>query len=44
LAGEWIRKAIAAALFGERPAIERITSGNVSYLSLVRQYFDAQRG
>lgn len=43
-ANEWIRKPNKAGLFGGRPAIERMTSGNVADLFVVRQYVDAQRG
>lgn len=43
-ANEWIRKPNTASLFGGRPAIERMTSGNVADLFVVRQYVDAQRG
>lgn len=43
-ADEWVRKPNDAPLFAGRPAIERMTSGNVADLYLVRQYVDAQRG
>lgn len=43
-ADEWVRKPNGAPLFGGRPAIERMTSGNVADLYVVRQYIDAQRG
>jgi hypothetical protein len=43
-AHEWVRKPNAASLFGGRPAIDRMTSGNVADLYVVRQYIDAQRG
>jgi len=43
-ADTWIRKPNAAPLFAGRPAIERMTSGNVADLYVVRQYIDAQRG
>lgn len=43
-ANEWVRKPNKASLFGGRPAIERMTSGNVADLFVVRQYVDAQRG
>ena len=43
-ADAWIRKPNAAPLFAGRPAIERMTSGNVADLYVVRQYIDAQRG
>ena len=40
----WIRKPNAAPLFGGKPAIDRMLSGNVADLYVVRQYLDAQRG
>ncbi|GGZ15790.1 antitoxin Xre-like helix-turn-helix domain-containing protein [Novosphingobium colocasiae] len=43
-ADEWVRKPNDAPLFGGRPAIARMTSGNVADLYVVRQYIDAQRG
>ena len=43
-ADQWLRKPNAAPLFGGRSALERILSGQVSDLFLVRQYLDAQRG
>ncbi|MEN3972302.1 MbcA/ParS/Xre antitoxin family protein [Sphingomicrobium sp. XHP0235] len=43
-ADQWVRKPNKAVLFGGRPAIERMTSGNVADLFVVRQYLDAQRG
>jgi hypothetical protein len=43
-ADEWVRKPNMATIFGGRPAIERMTSGNVADLFVVRQYIDAQRG
>ncbi len=43
-ADEWVRKPNDAPLFAGRPAIERMTSGNVADLYVVRQYVDAQRG
>lgn len=43
-ADTWIKKNNAAPLFNKRPALERMLSGNVSDLYLVRQYLDAQRG
>lgn len=43
-ANEWVRKPNKAAPFGGRPALERMTSGNVADLFVVRQYLDAQRG
>jgi len=43
-ADEWIRKPNKAPLFGGRPALERMLSGNVADLYVVREYLDAQRG
>lgn len=43
-ADEWLRLPNKAPLFGGRSALERMTSGNVGDLFLVRQYLDAQRG
>jgi len=43
-ADEWIRKPNNAQAFGGRPAIERMTSGNVADLYVTRQYIDAMRG
>ena len=43
-ADAWVRKGNKAPLFGGRPAIDRMASGNVADLFLVRQYLDAQRG
>jgi len=43
-ADAWIRKPNAAPLFGGRSALERMLSGNVADLYVVRQYLDAQRG
>lgn len=43
-ADEWVRKPNKASVFGGRPAIDRMTSGNVADLYVVRQYIDAQRG
>ncbi len=43
-ADAWIRKPNDAPLFGGRSALERMLSGNVSDLYVVRQYLDAQRG
>lgn len=40
----WIHRPNTAPLFGGRPALERMLSGNVADLYLVRQYLDAQRG
>ena len=43
-ADEWVRKPNDAPLFGGQPALDRLTSGNVADLFVVRQYVDAQRG
>jgi hypothetical protein len=43
-ADEWVRKPNDAAPFGGRSALDRMTSGNVADLYVVRQYVDAQRG
>jgi len=43
-ADEWIRRPNDAPLFGGRSALDRMLSGNVADLFIVRQYLDAQRG
>jgi len=43
-ADAWVRKPNAAPLFGGRPALERMLSGNVADLYVIRQYLDAWRG
>lgn len=43
-ADEWVRKPNKASLFGGKPAIDRMASGNVADLYVVRQYIDGQRG
>lgn len=43
-ADAWLRKANAAPLFGGQSALDRMLSGNVADLYVVRQYLDAQRG
>ena len=43
-ADTWLRRPNSAAPFGGRPALERMLSGNVADLYLVRQYLDAERG
>lgn len=43
-ADEWIHQPNKAPLFGGKPALERMLSGNVADLYVVRQYLDAQRG
>ncbi len=40
----WVHRANQATLFGGRPALDRMLSGNVADLYVVRQYLDAQRG
>ena len=43
-ADEWVRRPNDAPLFGGRSALERMLSGQVADLYVVRQYLDAQRG
>ncbi len=43
-ADAWLSKPNQAALFGGQSALERMLSGNVADLYVVRQYLDAQRG
>jgi hypothetical protein len=43
-ADAWVRKPNAAPLFGGNPALQRMLSGNVADLYVVRQYLDAWRG
>lgn len=43
-ADAWLHKPNQAPLFGGHSALERMLSGNVSDLYVVRQYLDAQRG
>ncbi|MET0225794.1 MAG: MbcA/ParS/Xre antitoxin family protein [Dokdonella sp.] len=43
-ADAWIRKPNSAPTFGGESALERMLSGNVADLYVVRQYLDAQRG
>jgi len=43
-ADEWVKRANSAPLFGGRAAIDRMLSGQVADLFVVRQYLDAQRG
>lgn len=43
-ADEWVRRPNTAALFGDRSALDRMLSGQVADLFVVRQYLDAQRG
>lgn len=41
---EWVHKPNQSPLFGGKSALERMVSGNVADLYVVRQYIDAQRG
>ena len=43
-ADEWVRRPNAASLFGGQSALDRMLSGQVADLFVVRQYLDAQRG
>ncbi len=43
-ADEWVRRPNAAPLFGGKPALDRMLSGQVADLFVVRQYLDAERG
>jgi uncharacterized protein (DUF2384 family) len=43
-ADTWVKKPNSAPLFGGRTALDRMLSGQVGDLYLVRQYLDAQRG
>jgi hypothetical protein len=43
-ADAWIRRPNDAAPFGGRSALDRMLSGNVADLYVVRSYLDAQRG
>jgi hypothetical protein len=43
-ADEWIRKPNNVPLFGGRSALERMMTGQVADLYVVRQYLDAERG
>jgi hypothetical protein len=43
-ADAWVRRPNDAPPFGGRSALERMLSGNVGDLYLVRQYLDAERG
>ncbi len=43
-ANAWVKMANSAKLFTGRSALERMLSGNVADLYVVRQYLDAQRG
>jgi hypothetical protein len=41
-ADAWVKQPNTAPLFGGRPALERMLSGNVADLYVVRQYLDAE--
>lgn len=43
-ADAWIRNPNSAPLFGGKSALDRMLSGQVADLYVVRQYLDAQRG
>ncbi len=43
-ADEWVRRPNTAPLFSGRPALDRMLSGQVADLFVVRQYLDAERG
>ncbi len=43
-ADAWVRQANSAAPFHGQSALDRMLSGNVADLFIVRQYLDAQRG
>lgn len=43
-ADAWVHKKNNAPLFGGKSALERMLSGQVSDLFIIRQYLDAQRG
>ncbi|HTJ89794.1 MAG TPA: MbcA/ParS/Xre antitoxin family protein [Acidocella sp.] len=43
-ADAWVKRPNTAPLFGGRSALERMLSGQVADLFIVRQYLDAQRG
>ncbi|MBF0491425.1 MAG: DUF2384 domain-containing protein [Deltaproteobacteria bacterium] len=43
-ADAWIKKPNNATIFGGRSALQRMLSGRVADLYVVRQYLDAQRG
>lgn len=43
-ADEWVRKPNDAALFGGRSALDRMLSGQVADLYVVREYLDSERG
>jgi len=43
-ADEWVRRPNSAPPFGGRSALDRMLSGQVADLYVVRQYLDAERG
>jgi hypothetical protein len=43
-ADEWVRRPNSAPLFGGSSALERMLSGQVADLYVVREYLDAERG
>ncbi|WP_266184193.1 MbcA/ParS/Xre antitoxin family protein [Dyella humicola] len=43
-ADSWVHRANQSPLFGGQSALQRMLSGNVADLYVVRQYLDAQRG
>lgn len=43
-ADNWVRKPNSAEIFGGRSALDRMLSGNVADLYVVRRYLDAERG
>lgn len=43
-ADTWVKRPNTAPLFGGRSALDRMLSGQVADLFVVRQYLDAQRG
>ena len=43
-ADEWVKKDNMSPLFGGNSALDRMLSGNVSDIYIVRKYLDAQRG
>lgn len=44
IADQWVRKPNTAPTFGGRSALERMLSGQVADLYVVRQYLDTERG
>jgi hypothetical protein len=43
-ADDWVRRPNSAAPFGGRSALDRMLSGHVADLYVVREYLDAERG